>query len=1156
MHFPPQALFVFKCLIPTLILGCLTHVNPSCFASSPIWGTYYGGSGDDRILSVHTDGARIAVGGITTSPSGIATPGVAQSTHAGSKDGFVAVFDGSGKRQWATYLGGWAEDEIVSVKIDGGGVYAVGNSRSTNFIPNPKGGQDGFVSRLNPSNGQEIWRTVIGGNGDDTLFNSDTFPGGIIVVGSTLSTNLSANGYQKTHLGGLTGFAQIINSNGGYGPATYYGGWGQTQIQAVKASNGEIYIAGSTTATEGIASQGALQSSHPANGFIASAFIARLGENLNTRAWGTYIGNDNQTIIHTLALDASKVYAGGYTDGNSLPQGIKNTPHQGIKRGWQDGFVVALNRSNGSEAWWNFIGGEGQEAVFALHSDGSRIYAAGVSDSISGVSTDARPQGSGDGFIVAYSSDGNRSWGQVLGGHDQDTVFSIVQLNSDLIVAGVTRSQTNIVSGSTPHQSSFGGGYEDGFIMRRTSSGADKSLKIAGPTTTQKIKVGPLPSPIQMSVIANGPASRWEILNQNWQAYSLQINDSGRITGEFYQPGTYTVQVVAYNSNNEPSNIHSIPFEVLDNCPSFTRHGKQSFTTGEYIEISISSNKKINDWLISPSLPLGLTLNKNEYSASITGILSTSHNQKYTLTAKTNCGEDSKIDVQITVAQPGAAPCTISGNTITVNINGTVGQSLNYTELPKQLSSSCGSVKGWRVWSGSTLPEGLSLHSTTGAITGTPRNATTGHYAIIEAWNDFGHASIAVNFHIAAAPLKPCLNQTSTQISGTVGQPITPIDLNTFLQNSSSCGSATSWLIVSGNWPNGISLSGSTISGTPSNTGNTTITLRPLNQNVQADTTLQITFNIAPNIQRPCFSQNSVNISGTVGTALQSIDLRSYLSNGTNCGQPTNWQIVSGSLPQGLTHNNGVISGTPTAAVNNQSVTLRASNSAGSADITLTFNIATNVRPPCFNQTIAEVGGTVGTAIQAVDLRNYLTNNPNCGQPSSWQIVSGTLPSGLTHSNGQISGTPTSATTAQAVTFRASNSAGQAEITVWFTFTPRPTRPPCFNLSNRYMHQYVTQGQSFNYDLKQHIVDTSPNCGPATSWSVVSGQLPGVTLNNNGVLSGTWQQAGFFSLVVRASNADGNETLTLEFTVASNLRPPCFRTTLTGVESERNRPLV
>lgn len=87
-----------------------------------LWGTYFGGTGEDECLDLSLNSlGNILVAGWTSSTSGIAGSGAYQSTFGGEKDtifggdGFLAEFFPNGKLSWSTYYGGNNDDEVIKI---------------------------------------------------------------------------------------------------------------------------------------------------------------------------------------------------------------------------------------------------------------------------------------------------------------------------------------------------------------------------------------------------------------------------------------------------------------------------------------------------------------------------------------------------------------------------------------------------------------------------------------------------------------------------------------------------------------------------------------------------------------------------------------------------------------------------------------------------------------------------------------------------------------------------------------------------------------------------------------------------------------------------------------------------------------------------------
>ncbi len=100
------------------------------------WATYYGGSGDDEGFGIAIDASgNIVITGQTSSTSGIATSGAYQTSKGGGYDAFIAKFNASGVRGWATYYGGGGDDYSYGIAVDGSGnIVITGRISSTSGI--------------------------------------------------------------------------------------------------------------------------------------------------------------------------------------------------------------------------------------------------------------------------------------------------------------------------------------------------------------------------------------------------------------------------------------------------------------------------------------------------------------------------------------------------------------------------------------------------------------------------------------------------------------------------------------------------------------------------------------------------------------------------------------------------------------------------------------------------------------------------------------------------------------------------------------------------------------------------------------------------------------------------------------------------------------
>jgi hypothetical protein len=147
---------------------------------------------------------------------------------------------------------------------------------------------------------------------------------------------------------------------------------------------------------------------------------------------------------------------------------------------------------------------------------------------------------------------------------------------------------------------------------------------------------------------------------------------------------------------------------------------------------------------------------------------------------------------------------------------------------------------------------------------------------------------------------------------------------------------------------------------------------------------------------------------------------------------------------------------------------------------------------------------------------------------TSYSIVSGSLPSGLSFfSNGQISGTPTTAQTTS-FTVRATNAGGSTDRNFSITITQDVTPAPAW-IDN-----------TLSGDLRVGIAySDGVSATNSPTYSVSSGSLPsGLTLNSStGAVTGTPTAQGSFTFTLRAQNAGGQ--VTQNFTLA--VKPGGFR---------------
>jgi hypothetical protein len=284
-----------------------------------------------------------------------------------------------------------------------------------------------------------------------------------------------------------------------------------------------------------------------------------------------------------------------------------------------------------------------------------------------------------------------------------------------------------------------------------------------------------------------------------------------------------------------------------------------------------------------------------------------------------------------------------------------------------------------------TLPAGLILNTTTGAITGTPTAAGTFSLKVTDA--DGAMVTVSCPYTIVSAPTLSC-----SAVSGEVGQGITSA------APTVSGGTAPfTFAVASGAVPAGLTLNSSTgaVTGTATAAGSFTLKVTDAN-GVSASGSCPFTISAAPVLT--CSTNNQL----TIGVAYTGAALT--VSGGV---APYTFS-VSGTLPAGLTLNasTGAITGTPTAT---GSFSIHVTDALGATTSTCVYNVnpAGNTGQGTLSAKCASTTAQVGTA--------YNSSIVASGGSGSYTyaVVTGSLPNGLTlnASTGAITGTPTAAGT-------------------------------------------------------------------------------------------------------------------------------------------------
>lgn len=353
-----------------------------------IWTIYYTASDNIRGSAQAIDSfGNIYLSGQTNSASGIFLKGF-QSSLSGQQDAFLIKLDSTGILQWGTYYGGAGTEGGFCTLDKNNNIYLSGSTNSQsdisfNGFQNTHGGgsRDGFVAKFD-SNGNRLWATYYGGSGDDFISSGATDDSAnFYFAGKTSSTTgIAFSGFRTSYSNKAEGFLVKFNSNGQRVWGTYYGGETFNGGHCATDIFGNVYLAGETLASSGVAHNGFINKSKG----NMDAYLVKFDKD-GKRDWATYFGTDGGTQAFTCISDlAGNVYISGSTQAKT---NIAYEGYQSLFGGGSADVFIAKFDPHGDRIWSSFYGGEQVELSYGLGVDlQGDLYVAGKTRSLNGIS--------------------------------------------------------------------------------------------------------------------------------------------------------------------------------------------------------------------------------------------------------------------------------------------------------------------------------------------------------------------------------------------------------------------------------------------------------------------------------------------------------------------------------------------------------------------------------------------------------------------------------------------------------------------------------------------------------------------------------------------------------------------------------------------------
>lgn len=247
-------------------------------------------------------------------------------------------------RLFATYLGGTETELPHSLIVDSQDNLILYGTTSSNDFPITAGAFDNSFSPSSLISASQWFEYSFGSD----IFVSKLNANGTILLGST-------------YIGGSAndGFSNAWQIHRNYGD--------QVRGEVIVDSSNNIIVSSSTLSLNFPTTAGSYSTSNLGG---HDGVVFKLSPNLNSLIWSTYIGGTLDDCAYGVTINSTNqnIYVSGATKSNDIPVTTNGifTSHQG---GIVDGYVIALNESDGAFIDGTYIGTNNYDNAFFIQCD-------------------------------------------------------------------------------------------------------------------------------------------------------------------------------------------------------------------------------------------------------------------------------------------------------------------------------------------------------------------------------------------------------------------------------------------------------------------------------------------------------------------------------------------------------------------------------------------------------------------------------------------------------------------------------------------------------------------------------------------------------------------------------------------------------------------
>nr|WP_100877043.1 putative Ig domain-containing protein [Janthinobacterium sp. 64] len=613
-----------------------------------------------------------------------------------------------------------------------------------------------------------------------------------------------------------------------------------------------------------------------------------------------------------------------------------------------------------------------------------------------------------------------------------------------------------------------------------TSSAATVTITVSAPILTltpASLGNGTTGTPYSATISAAGGTA----------PYSFAITSASLPAGLSLNTATGTISGMPFASGTANLTITATDANGATGAKAYTLVIGTQAPVASAVSVTVVANSSANPITMNlgggtaTSVAVASAASHGMATASGTAIAYTptagySGTDSFTYTATNAGGTSSAATVTITVSAPilTLTPASLG--------NGTTG-----TPYSATISAAGGTAPYSFAITAGSLPAGMSLNTTTGALSGTPTASGTANLTITatDAYGAIGYKSYTQVIGVQA----PLASAVSATVSANSSANLISLNLSGGTAVSVAVASAASHgtAVSSG--------TGMTYTPTAGYSGLDHFTYTATNAGgTSSAATVTIT------VSAPTLTLTPASLSnGTMGTPYTA---SISAASGT---APYSFAISAGSLPAGLSLNTatGAISGTPTAS-GTANLTITATDANGATG-SMAYTLLIGVQAP--------VANAVSATVAANSSANPITLNLSGGTATSVAVVSAASHGATAASGTSITYTPTVGYSGtDSFTYSATNAggtSGAASVTITVnapTISVGPASMPSGKVAQLFSTQLVAAG------------GTAPYAYVLANGSALP---PGMSLGSTGQVSGTPTAGGNFTFDIQAVDAHG-----------------------------------